>query len=105
MKKRMKKLAAMLLLGCMVAGNVPGGLVYAEESDPVTAESQTEEITKNEESNSESDTMPDLTEDTEDGDSIESEDNQTSGNDVQEAENDQISESDVQETDDAEKLQ
>lgn len=105
MKKRMKKLAAMLLLGCMVAGNVPGGLVYAEESDPVTAESQTEEITKNEESNSESDTMPDLTEDTEDGDSIEAEDNQTSENDVQEAENDQASESDVQEIDDAEKLQ
>lgn len=26
----------MLLLGCMVAGSVPGGLVYAEESDPVS---------------------------------------------------------------------
>lgn len=118
MKKRMKRLAAMLLLGCMVAGSVPGGLVYAEESDPVTAESQTEEITKNEESDSESDTMPGLMEDTEGSDSIEAEDdqtsgnnvpdaedNQTSGNDVQEAENDQASESDVQETDDAEKLQ
>ena len=125
MKKRMKRLAAMLLLGCMVAGSVPGGLVYAEEADPVTAESQTEEITKDEESNSESDTMPGLTEDTGTGDVQEAEDDQilengveeaedeqasendveeaeddqTSENDVQEAENDQITESDVQEAD------
>ena len=73
MKKRMKRLAAMLLLGGIIAGGVPGGAVYAEESDPVTAELQTEESMKDEESNLESDTMPDLTEDTGVSDSIEAE--------------------------------
>lgn len=118
MKKRIKKLTAMLLLGCMVAGSVPGGRVYAEEADSATTESQTEEITKNEESDLESDAIPDPTEDTEGSDSIEAEDAQISGsdmqdaedketseNDVQDAENDQISEGDAQETDDVEKLQ
>ena len=85
MKKRMKRLAAMLLLGGIIAGGVPGGAVYAEESDPVTAELQTEESMKDEESNLESDTMPDLTEDTGVSDSIEAENGQTSGSNVQEA--------------------
>ena len=85
MKKRMKRLAAMLLLGGIIAGSVPGGAVYAEESDPVTAELQTEESMKDEESNLESDTMPGLTEDTEVSDSIDAENGQISRSNVQEA--------------------
>ena len=122
MKKRMKRLAAMLLLGCMVAGSVPGGLVYAEESAPVSdlaentgtgdvQEAEDEQIPENdvEEAEDEQASENDVEEAEDDqtsGNNVqEAEDNQTSGNDVQEAENDQISESDVQETDDAEKLQ
>lgn len=122
MKKRMKRLAAMLLLGCMVTGSVPGGLVYAEESAPVSdlaentgtgdvQEAEDEQIPENdvEEAEDEQASENDVEEAEDDqtsGNNVqEAEDNQTSGNDVQEAENDQISESDVQETDDAEKLQ
>ena len=78
MKKRMKRLAAMLLLGCMVAGSVPGGLVYAEESAPVS----------------------DLAENTGTGDVQEAEDEQIPENDVEEAEGEQASENDVEEAED-----
>ena len=109
MKKRMKRLAAMLLLGCMVAGSVPGGLVYAEESDQVSdltedngtgdvQEAEDEQIPENDVEEAED-------EQASENDVEEAEDDQTSGNNVHEAEDNQASESDVQEIDDAEKIQ
>ena len=65
MKLRMKKLAAMLLLGCMVTGSIPGGMAYAAGTEPVAEEMQSEESADNAQNvqdSAASDVTPDLTE-------------------------------------------
>ena len=65
MKLRMKKLASMLLLGCMVTGSIPGGMAYAAGTEPVAEEMQSEESADNAQDvqdSAVSDVTPDLTE-------------------------------------------
>ena len=69
MKLRMKKLAAMLLLGCMVTGSIPGGMAYAAEIEPAAEEMQSGENADNAQDvqdSAVSDETPDLTEDIQD---------------------------------------
>lgn len=73
MKRRMKRLAAMLLFGCMVAGSIPAGTVHAEEADAQITEGQTEENSDDVQDSTAPDTASDITENMDDSGSIEAE--------------------------------